>query len=84
MLRIPDKYAEERGGWSSDNVMKRVYTHTFSDERMAVDQKIDAYFENSLGIVKDSKPDYDEWRKKSGLPDNDSIKKIYESYICNT
>lgn len=50
MLRIPDKYAMERGGWKSDNVMKKVYTHTFSDEREKVDLIIDGYFEKTLGI----------------------------------
>ena len=43
-LCIPDKYAQERGGWSSDKVMKSVYTHTFSAERVAVDDKIDSFF----------------------------------------
>lgn len=47
-LKIPDKYAQERGGWSSDAVMKRVYTHTFSSERIAVDDKIDNYFYDIL------------------------------------
>lgn len=44
MLRIPDKYAQERGGWKTDHVMKSVYTHTFSDERKIVDETIDNYF----------------------------------------
>lgn len=48
-LLIPDKYAQERGGWSSDRVMKSVYTHTFSAERVAVDDKIDSYFYSLLG-----------------------------------
>lgn len=43
-LGVPDKYAQERGGWSSDKIMKSVYTHTFSAERVAVDNKIDNYF----------------------------------------
>lgn len=43
-LGIPDKYAMERGGWSSPNVMKSVYQHTFSAERRAADDKIDEYF----------------------------------------
>ena len=43
-LGIPDKYAMERGGWSSPSVLKAVYQHTFSDERKAVDTKIDNYF----------------------------------------
>ena len=29
MLGIPDKYAMERGGWSSNRVLKSVYQHTF-------------------------------------------------------
>lgn len=44
MLGIPDKYAMERGGWSSPNIMKSVYQHTFSAERQAIDKKIDDYF----------------------------------------
>ena len=44
---IPDKYAMERGGWSSDHVMKSVYQHTFTKEREAVDDKIDDFF-NSI------------------------------------
>ena len=48
MLNIPDKYAQERGGWKTDRVMKKVYTHTFSKEREAVDEIIDRYFENIM------------------------------------
>lgn len=44
-LGIPDKYAMERGGWSSTNVMKAVYQSTFSAKREAVDAEIDDYFE---------------------------------------
>lgn len=48
LLRVPDKYALERGGWKSDKVMKKVYTHTFSDERQKVDNIIDGYFEELM------------------------------------
>lgn len=48
MLGIPDKYAMERGGWSTDNVLKSVYQQTFSSEREKVDNMIDDYF---TGIV---------------------------------
>ena len=44
MLGVPDKYAMERGGWSTDNILKSVYQQTFSDERKKVDNKIDEYF----------------------------------------
>ena len=43
-LGIPDKYAMERGGWSTDSTMKKVYQHTFSAERRHVDALIDEYF----------------------------------------
>lgn len=45
MLRIPDVYAQERGGWKSDHIMKTVYTEIFSEERQKVDDIIDEYFE---------------------------------------
>jgi len=48
MLRIPDKYAQERGGWKTDHIMKSVYTETFTEERQRVDDLIDGYFQNFL------------------------------------
>ena len=48
LLRVPDKYAQERGGWATDKTMKRVYQQTFSAEREAVDQIIDSYFESKM------------------------------------
>ena len=44
VLHIPDKYAQERGGWATDHVMKTVYTEVFSSERQQVDDTINAYF----------------------------------------
>ena len=43
-LNVPEKYAMERGGWSTPAVMKSVYQHTFSAERRRVDAAIDNYF----------------------------------------
>lgn len=43
-LGIPEKYAMERGGWSTPSTMKKVYQHTFSAERQRVDALIDEYF----------------------------------------
>ena len=51
MLNIPDKYAMERGGWSTNSTLKSVYQHTFSEERKQVDKKIDDYFN---GLVEDN------------------------------
>lgn len=48
LLRVPDKYAQERGGWKSDKVMKRIYTQTFPDERIKVDNLIDNYFDSLI------------------------------------
>ncbi|MBR3267237.1 MAG: site-specific integrase, partial [Oscillospiraceae bacterium] len=48
MLGIPDKYAMERGGWSSNGVLKSVYQHTFSEERKLVDERIDGFFDALL------------------------------------
>lgn len=50
LLQIPDKYAQERGGWKSDRIMKTVYQQTFSAERIRVDDMMDNYFN---GFVKD-------------------------------
>lgn len=47
MLGVPDKYAMERGGWSTTSTLKSVYQHTFSDERKQVDETIDEFF-NSI------------------------------------
>ena len=54
-LNIPDKYAMERGGWSSTTVMKSVYQHTFSSERQLVDVKVDTYFNGLLDTILDTK-----------------------------
>ena len=43
-LGVPDKYAMERGGWSTPHVMKSVYQHTISAERESVDRRIDDFF----------------------------------------
>ena len=51
MLNIPEKYAMERGGWSSPHIMKSVYQHTFSKEREEVEKKIDSYFESVLDSI---------------------------------
>lgn len=43
-LNVPEKYAMERGGWSTPHTMKAVYEHTFTSERQRVDAAIDDYF----------------------------------------
>lgn len=51
MLNVPDKYAMERGGWSSTAVLKSVYQHTFTAERQAIETKIDNYFTGMLDTI---------------------------------
>lgn len=43
-LNVPDKYAMERGGWSTNKILQSVYQHTFSTERKRVDELVDNYF----------------------------------------
>lgn len=48
MLGIPDKYAMERGGWSTNTILKSVYQKTFTSERRKVDKIIDNYFDEII------------------------------------
>ncbi len=56
-LGIPDKYAMERGGWSTPNTLKNVYQHTFSEERRHVDEQIDDFFNTLLDDEPEEKPE---------------------------
>lgn len=47
-LGIPDRYAQERGGWASTAVLKNTYQQTFSEESLKVAKKIDDYFEQLI------------------------------------
>ena len=47
-LNIPEKYAMERGGWATPHVMRTVYQHTFSAQRVHVDDQVDAYFNDII------------------------------------
>jgi integrase len=53
MLGVPDKYAMERGGWSTDSVLKSVYQQTFSSERKKIDSMIDSYFNSIISKSED-------------------------------
>lgn len=45
MLGIPDKYAMERLGQSTNYMLKGVYQHTFSEERGRIDSEINRFFD---------------------------------------
>lgn len=49
-LQIPEKIQQERGGWSTDYVMKRVYQEKLSGSRERADNKINTYFNKELNI----------------------------------
>lgn len=46
MLKIPDVYAQERGGWKTDHVMKAVYTEILSEGRRSADDIMDSFFDH--------------------------------------
>ena len=48
-LGIPSNYIQKLGGWSTDNIMKSVYTHTTTTKESEYQQKIDEYFLSALG-----------------------------------
>lgn len=48
MLKIQKEVARERGGWKTNYVMDRVYTHTFDQPRLEADRKINAYVEKQI------------------------------------
>lgn len=49
-IGIPDQYIMERGGWSSDRVLKEVYRNTLEDKSVEFTKKANAYFEKNLEI----------------------------------
>lgn len=49
LLNVPDIYAQQRGGWATPGVMKKVYQHTMTAKQNAVNETIDKYFYSLLG-----------------------------------
>lgn len=45
-LGVENKYAQERGGWATDSVLKTVYQYTMQDKMDEVDNTVDAYFDH--------------------------------------
>lgn len=46
-IGIPDQYIMQRGGWSSDGVLKAVYRNTMDDYTQKFSNQINSYFENA-------------------------------------
>ena len=49
---IPTAVAQDRGGWKTDETMKRVYTHAFNTGRKEADKKINERFQKIVGESK--------------------------------
>lgn len=47
-LAIPDKYAMERMGHASNQMLKRVYQHTFDDEQRVASEKMQAFINQEI------------------------------------
>lgn len=47
-LGVPDKYAMERMGHSTNNMLKRVYQHTFESEHASINEKLQQYFDTEI------------------------------------
>ena len=83
VLRIPDKYAQERGGWKTDEVMKKVYTQTFPEERVKVDDTVDSYFNDIVYEKKNAeKEKYKKFLELFELKDNEKSR-MYFKELCN-
>ena len=50
-LGVPDKYAMERMGHASTNMLKNVYQHTMLEKSEEVSAEVDKYFESNLHTI---------------------------------
>jgi integrase len=49
MLKVmPNKYAMERGGWETEEVLQGIYQQTFSEEHLEYSRKFDDYFAQNV------------------------------------
>lgn len=54
-LGVPDKYAMERMGHSTNNMLKQVYQHTFASEQSAITDKMQHYFNEHIEVEQNKK-----------------------------
>ena len=47
-IGVPDQYIMERGGWSSDRVLKDVYRNTLSDQMKVYTKKTNDFFSENI------------------------------------
>lgn len=51
-LGVPDKYAMERMGHATNNMLKTVYQHTFEDEHRAVSERMQSFMDENIVVGK--------------------------------
>lgn len=56
-LGIPSNYIQKLGGWSTDNIMKSVYTHTTSSREVEYQNRINAFFMSIIDEPDEDSPD---------------------------
>lgn len=83
LLNIPDKYAQERGGWKTDSIMKSTYMQTFSNQRKEVDHRVDDYmydviFNESTELIKEKK--YKCWLELFDKKDTKTNKRNFQKF----
>jgi len=49
-IGVPDQYILQRGGWTSDNIMKSVYRNTIDLETVRQTKKINQHFEKIKNV----------------------------------
>lgn len=54
---IPANVAQERGGWKTDDTMKKVYIHTFTEARKNADEKVNQRVEKAYDYSKITQED---------------------------
>ncbi|MCR5142707.1 MAG: site-specific integrase [Ruminococcus sp.] len=50
-LGVPSDYIQKIGGWSTDNIMKSVYTHTTKNKETEYQNMIDGFFNKAISSV---------------------------------
>ncbi|MBM6870885.1 hypothetical protein H6B27_09695 [Pseudoflavonifractor phocaeensis] len=50
-LGVPNRYAQERLGHATDNMLKTVYQHTITAEQERVSEEIDSFFDAKLHTI---------------------------------
>ena len=54
---IPANIAQERGGWKTDDTMKKVYVHTFTEPRKEADERVNQRIEKAYDYPKITQKD---------------------------